>query len=110
MRLLMIATGYPPYLFSENLCNGKLVMALLQAGIEVDVISRIDEGPSYGTDWTEPWNMLKPTAHTITYESGNRIQQFADVVYSGLIMGGSFVPGVRWMRRAYEKAVELIYP
>ena len=47
----MIATGYPPYLFSENLCNGKLVMALLQAGIEVDVISRIDEGPSYGTDW-----------------------------------------------------------
>ena len=50
----MIATGYPPYLFSENLCNGKLVMALLQAGIEVDVISRIDEGPSYGTDWTEP--------------------------------------------------------
>lgn len=54
----MIATGYPPYLFSENLCNGKLVMALLQAGIEVDVISRIDEGPSYGTDWTEPWNML----------------------------------------------------
>ena len=42
----MIATGYPPYLFSENLCNGKLVMALLQAGIEVDVISRIDEGPS----------------------------------------------------------------
>ena len=40
----MIATGYPPYLFSENLCNGKLVMALLQAGIEVDVISRIDEG------------------------------------------------------------------
>ena len=23
-------------------------------------------------------------------------------------MGGSFVPGVRWMRRAYEKAVELI--
>ena len=48
----MIATGYPPYLFSENLCNGKLVMALLQAGIEVDVISRIDEGPSYGTDGT----------------------------------------------------------
>lgn len=28
MRLLMIATGYPPYLFSENLCNGKLVMGL----------------------------------------------------------------------------------
>ena len=52
MRLLMIATGYPPYLFSENLCNGKLVMALLQAGIEVDVISRIDEGPLYGTIYT----------------------------------------------------------
>lgn len=103
----MIATGYPPYLFSENLCNGKLVMALMQAGIEVDVISRVDEGPSYGTDWTEPWNMLKPTVHINTYKSGNKIQRVADVVYSGVIMG-NFAPGVRWMRRAYEKALDLI--
>ena len=44
MRHLMIATGYLPYLFSENLCNGKLVFALKESGIDVDVISRVDYG------------------------------------------------------------------
>lgn len=104
----MIATGYPPYLFSENLCNGKLVMALMEAGIEVDVISRVDEGPSYGSEWTEPWNMLEPTANIISYPTGNRFTRLCDIIYSGLIMDGNFQAGVRWMRRAYQKALMLI--
>lgn len=28
MRLLLIALGYLPYTFSENLCNGKLAYAM----------------------------------------------------------------------------------
>lgn len=108
MRLLMIASGYPPYLFSENLCNGKLVMALMKAGIEVDVISKVDEGPSYGTEWTHPWDMLKPTAHIIEYPLGNKIHRTLDVLYSGATMGWNFTPGVRWMRRAYRKALQMM--
>lgn len=108
MRLLMIATGYPPYLFSENLCNGKLVMALMDAGIDVDVISRVDEGPSYGSEWSEPWNILKPTANIISYPSGNKLTRAIDVLYSGIIMGGNYHPGIRWARRAYQKALDLI--
>lgn len=108
MKILMIATGYPPYLFSENLCNGKLVMALLQAGVEVDVVYRVDEGPSYGAEWTEPWNMLKPTANVISYPLGNKLQRMVDVAYSGIKMGWNFTPGVRWMRRATDKALELM--
>lgn len=104
----MIATGYPPYLFSENLCNGKLVMALMKAGIEVDVISRVDEGPSYGAEWTKPWDMLKPSAHIISYKTGNKLQRILDVLYSGAKMGCNFSPGVRWMRRAYEQAIRFI--
>ena len=104
----MIATGYPPYLFSENLCNGKLVLALMEAGIEVDVISRVDEGPSYGSKWTEPWNILEPTANIISYPAGNKLTRLCDIIYSGIIMEGNFQAGVRWMRRAYQKALMLI--
>lgn len=108
MRILMIATGYPPYLFSENLCNGKLAMALIENGIQIDAISRVDEGPSYGSEWTAPWDMLAPTAHIIKYNAGNKLQQLADVIYSGTKMGGYFIPGIRWVRRAFDKALDLM--
>lgn len=104
----MIATGYPPYLFSENLCNGKLAMALIENGMHVDAISRVDEGPSYGAEWSAPWNMLQPTAHIIKYDAGNKLQQLVDVVYSGTKMGGHYIAGIRWIRRAYEKALDLM--
>lgn len=108
MRILMIATGYPPYLFSENLCNGKLAMAMLEQGIDVDVISRVDEGPTYGSEWIAPWDVLKPTANIIQYKAGNKLQQIIDYIYSGLSMGGNFTAGIRWARRAYEKAATLL--
>lgn len=108
MRILMIATGYPPYLFSENLCNGKLALAMMENGIQVDAISRVDEGPSYGAEWVSPWDVLKPTAHIVKYNSGGKIHQMADVIYSGLIMDGKYIPGIRWARRAYEKAKKLL--
>lgn len=108
MRILMIATGYPPYLFSENLCNGKLALALIENGIQVDAISRVDKGPSYGAEWVAPWDVLKPTAHIIEYKAGNKIRQMSDVLYSGFKMGGNYIPGVRWARRAYEKALQLL--
>ena len=40
MRLLLIAPGYLPYTFSENLCNGKLAYAMYKKGWHVDVLSR----------------------------------------------------------------------
>lgn len=104
----MIASGYLPALFSENLCNGKLVMALQKDGIEVDVISKIDEGPTYGSDWTEPWSELRPHTHLVTYPVGSRLSRVADVLYSGLRMDGCFQPGVRWIRRAYDLAVKMM--
>ncbi len=107
MKLLMIATGYPPYLFSENLCNGKLVIALKKSGIDVDVISREDGGPLYGAEWTAPWDMLKSSATVITYPTGNNIQRITDVIHSGMVMGWNFESGVRWMRRATETALSL---
>jgi len=104
----MIASGYLPYTFSENLCNGKLVMALKHSDIDVNVISRVDEGPTYSAEWSEPWSELKSTSHTVRYEVGNKLVRLADVVYSGIRMNFEFQNGIRWIRRAYDKAVELM--
>lgn len=104
----MIATGYLPYLFSENLCNAKLVYALKEADIEVDVISRIDEGPVYNNEWTAPWLPLKENSYEIRYPVGTKLHTTIDAVYSGLVMDGHFEAGVRWARRAYQKALSLM--
>lgn len=104
----MIASGYLPYMFSECLCNAKLVYALNEAGIEVDVISRVDLGPSYSDQWTEPWCKLQPNTFLIQYELGDVFTRYADYVYSGLKMDCNFISGIRWARRAYEKALELM--
>lgn len=108
MRLLMIAAGYLPYLFSENLCNAKLVYALKEAGITVDVISKTDEGPVYDDQWHEPWSELKSNTHLIQYAVGNKIQRLCDVIYSGVMMDYNFSPGIRWIRRAYKQALQLM--
>lgn len=104
----MIATGFLPYQFSENLCNAKLVFALREAGYEIDVISRHDEGCTYDSEWKTEWLPLKELTHTITYPIGNMSGRLIDVIYSGVYMGGNFRAGVRWMRRACQKACELM--
>lgn len=107
MKILFIATGYLPYTFSENLCNGKLVYALQQIGWEVDVLSKIDEGPAYSSDWQTPWFPLKEHCIQINYPVGNRFHRFVDILYSSVKMGTSAQNGIRWARRAYEKALLL---
>lgn len=108
MRLLMIATGYLPYLFSENLCNAKLVYAFHETGIEVDVVSRLDEGPVYENEWQAPWTELRNGTHEIHYPLGSSIRRAVDVAYSGWMMGNHYEAGVRWARRAYEQALKLM--
>ena len=107
MKALLIATGYLPYTFSENLCNAKLVYALQQRGWEVDVISRVDEGNTYSSEWQEPWLCLKPHVYEVTYPVGNKIARTLDLIRCTLQMGGYPLSGIRWARRAFQKAVAL---
>lgn len=108
MKVLMIAWGYLPYSFSEGLCNGKLVYALEAAGIDVTVISRIDTGFTYCSEWTSPWDKLKPSTILIDYPKGNKFTRTLDVLRSSIIMDGYMDGGVRWARRAYKMALDLI--
>ena len=104
----MIAAGYLPYLFSENLCNAKLVYALKEAGITVDVISKTDEGPVYDNQWHEPWTQLRSNTYLVQYNVGNKIYRLCDGFYSGIKMNYNFSSGIRWIRRAYEQALHLM--
>lgn len=104
----MIAAGYLPYPFSEGLCNGKLVYALTEAGHHVDVISRVDDGETYSSEWTAPWDVLQPDTYLMEYPLGSKIARLWDVLYSGFKLGVGPRNGVRWVRRAYEKAEKLI--
>ncbi len=65
MRILFIAAGFPPYEFSENIVNGKLVLALIREGHKVVVVSRTDEGPVYNAEWRDPWLPLKDITNII---------------------------------------------
>lgn len=107
MKALLITIGYVPYAFSEALCNAKLVYALQQRGWEVDVISRVDDGHNYSTEWQEPWMCLKAHTHEIVYSLGNKITRTLDLLWSTMKMGGYPLAGIRWARRAYQQAVAL---
>lgn len=107
MRALLITIGYVPYTFSEALCNAKLVYALQQNGWEVDVISRVDDGHNYSTEWQEPWLCLKPYTYEMAYPLGNKVTRTFDLLWSTMKMGGYPLAGIRWARRAYQKAVTL---
>jgi glycosyltransferase involved in cell wall biosynthesis len=106
LHILMFAPGFAPYSFSENIINSKLALAFQGHGWEIDVISRVDEGPLYDTNWHEPWRPLKGSTHTIEYPLGSRFSRFIDLLRQGIRMRFP-VGGLRWAGRALDRAMEL---
>lgn len=107
MKILFITIGFAPYTFSESLCNSKLVLAMMEKGWHVDVISRIDNGTNYSTEWSEPWILLKDITHQIKYPLGNKFTRTIDVLKSAMKMNGFLFEGIRWCAHAYDYAFEL---
>lgn len=106
-NILFIASGFPPFEFSENIINGKLVLALMKKGHSVRVISKIDEGQTYNSEWRKPWLVLKPVTYYISYPLGNFAQRSFEIVMNTLRFKYP-QEGIRWAEYAYKKATELI--
>jgi len=108
MNILFISPGFPPYMFSENIVNGKLVLAFKKEGWKVDIISRTYEGVNYSNKWQEPFLDLESDTFEIKYKTNSKIERFLDFIHSFLLLGGYFIPGLRWAKRAYIKSIHLV--
>lgn len=106
-RILFIASGFPPYEFSENIINGKLVLALLKEGHSVNVISKIDEGPIYNSIWQDPWLPLKSSTHIVTYPKINKLRRVFEIG-KNVVTFKYPLEGIRWAEFAYRKSLEYI--
>ena len=108
-RILMFAPAFAPFANPEAIVNSKLALAFLNAGWEVDVISRnlADESTyNYGSGWIEPWLPLKRVTHILEYTVGGRLRQFIGGLWGGLRMG-YVIGGCRWAAHAYDVGLRL---
>jgi glycosyltransferase involved in cell wall biosynthesis len=106
MKILFITSAFAPYAFSESIVNSKLVMAFLEKGWTVHVISRKDLGNIYSSEQLEAWNRLSSITYEIDYPRGNGFIRFFDILKNILFFGYSF-DGIRWARKALNKALQL---
>jgi glycosyltransferase involved in cell wall biosynthesis len=107
MKILFIASGFPPYEFSENIVNGKLVLALIKAGHTVNVITKVDDGITYNSQWSEPWFKLQKNTYLVSCPVVNKFRRVFEIL-SNSIKFKYFMEGIRWAGLAYDKSVEFI--
>jgi glycosyltransferase involved in cell wall biosynthesis len=65
MRVLCISPVFVPEMDSEAFCGGKMVMALLAAGVETEVIRDKRQYRNFRLDDSKLWNPLDTCIHTI---------------------------------------------
>lgn len=107
----MFAVGFAPLANPEAIVNSKLALAFLDAGWEVDVVTRNLSGVcsyDYGSDWVDPWLPLRPITHAPDYSSEGSVKRIIDTVWSGLESGHP-VDGCRWAVKALSLALGLHY-
>lgn len=109
-RILIFAPAFAPFANPEAIVNSKLALAFLEAGYDIDVVTRnlADEWKSYnyGSGWVEPWLPLKDVTHIVSYKVGGRIQRWPETIWSCLRMRHP-VDGCRWGMHALNLALEL---
>lgn len=106
-KILFIASGFPPYEFSENIINGKLVLALIKEGHKVIVLTKVDEGNMYGSSWQQPWIPLHAITKILTYPTGNKFERILDILKNTIRLKYP-MGGIRWAGLAYKESLQLI--
>jgi len=108
-RILMFAPAFAPFANPESIVNSKLALAFLDAGWEIDVISRnltIESRYNYGSEWIDPWLPLKEINHTVNYPSDNKVSRIFQILY-GVLRTGYLIEGCRWASYALDIALTL---
>ena len=108
-RILMFAPAFAPFANPESFVNSKLALAFLEAGWEVEVVTRnlgMESNYNYGSQWTEPWLALRDRTHVVSYPHNCRVAKVADTFGSFLVMGHP-VQGCRWAAHACRAAEKL---
>jgi hypothetical protein len=106
MRILLFAPAFAPFANPEAIVNSKLALAFLEAGWEVEVVTRdlaAESAYNYGSGWVEPWLPLRERAHTVRYPAAGGLGKAADTLRGALAVG-AFVPGCRWAAHAVALA------
>lgn len=108
-RILMFAPAFAPFANPEAIVNSKLVLSFLEAGWQVEVITRNlaeESSYNYGSEWASPWSTLQRHTHIIKYPRNARLQRVVDTARSAIKMGYP-IQGCRWARHAFEWACKL---
>jgi len=108
-RIIMFSPIFAPFANPEAIVNNKLVLTFLDAGWEVDVISRRQPktlGYDYGSTWDEPWLPLKRITHEASREVNGRMNLLVETMRDVFHTGHPIV-GCRWAAHALDLALKL---
>lgn len=108
-RILMFAPAFAPFGNPEAIVNSKLALAFIEAGWEIDVVSRNcnDESSyNYGSLWIEPWLPLRERTHIVSYPRGSTVCRAFDTLLSAVNIGHP-IEGCRWAQHAFRLACAL---
>ncbi len=108
-RVLMFSPAFPPLGNPEAIVNGKLALAFLGAGWQVDVVARDLAGETdydYGTAWREPWLALRERTRFVRYPVRGILARVGDTLRGAARMG-HFIHGCRWAAHACDLGIAL---
>jgi glycosyltransferase involved in cell wall biosynthesis len=105
----MFAPAFPPFGNPEAIANGNLALTFLQAGFELDVISRrlYEESPyTYGSEWDQHWLPLKGAVQEVQYDRTRFSVRVLDFLTATWTLKHP-IEGCRWAKHAYQLALGL---
>lgn len=108
-RILMFAPAFAPFANPEAIVNSKLALSFVDAGWEIDIITRnlAEESEyNYGSEWIEPWLPLKDITHTVFYKLEGKFRRYFETFWASMRVGYP-IEGCRWALHALNIALRL---
>jgi glycosyltransferase involved in cell wall biosynthesis len=108
-RILMFAPAFAPFGNPEAIVNSKLALAFLNAGWEINIITRnlaAESHYKYGLDWEEPWLPLESITHEVKCEVNGKKGLLVETMLDVFRTGHPIV-GCRWGAHALDLGLRL---